>query len=488
MSTVNAGGRGSAGPANTKDMGMGGVALPPNPGGSLDATERAAGVHSPFHAFVDPFKGTMAPNSGAKLSAGAQAFKPNGKSAPTPIKILNRDSTADDHPVIVTSPMPATNGSVDGGSNNAQKAAQQPIGTRNGKVSPSRPLIFFTTDIGENVPFQGGHYVKVDNISKSDLDVAFTYLNEDYDWESKIRVAKAKPGSDGKTFAYYICFDDLRDASEAFKQVEMLGKDWTIKHVTQSEFASNVDSGNVNEKTSFHEGQAILAVNFDGNTAHFDPNKACDAARITAEKAGDLRAFTEIPARYPSLEFRVEYYAISDAKKLIKSATEEGPAIQGKYFIVGKELPDYTTGAVNTDGANDMIDVQCGIANMNVTDTPHRHMTTGDGHFTSPTGRTAWSVDRNGNVTASAPPRVVNKVGPVTHGVPITEFVATTEAGRGRFLSAPLPPTPSHQLMYGIHVQPRNNSWNGVCFSDQTQGSQRAPVPSPQAVEVWKIE
>ncbi|KAI7341465.1 hypothetical protein KC315_g76 [Hortaea werneckii] len=71
---------------------------------------------------------------------------------------------------------------------------------------------------------------------------------------------------------------DLRDAGEAFKQVEMLGKDWTIKHVTPSEFASNVDAGNAKGKTSFHDGQAILAVNFDGNTAHFDPNKACDAA------------------------------------------------------------------------------------------------------------------------------------------------------------------------------------------------------------------
>ncbi|KAI7220140.1 hypothetical protein KC333_g2506 [Hortaea werneckii] len=484
MSTVNAGGLGSAGPAGSKDMG--GVALPTNPGGGLAASERAAGVHSPFHAFVDPFKGTMAPNSSAKLSAGAQAFKPNGKTAPTPIKILNRDSTADDHPVIVTSPMPTTNGSVDGGSNNGQKAAQQPIGTRNGKVSPSRPLIFFTTDIGENVPFQGGHYVKVDNITKTDLDVTFCYLNEDYDWHSKIRVAKGKFASDGKTFEYYICFDDLRYAGEAFKQVEMLGKDWVIKHVTQTEFASNVDAGNANEKTSFHDGQAILAVNFDGNTAHFDPNKACDAARITAEKAGDLRAFTEIPSRYPALEFRVEYYAISDAKKLIKGATEEGPAIQGKYFIVAKELSDYTTGAVNTDGANDMINGQSGIANMNILDTPHRHIMAGDGHFTSPTGRTAWSVDKNGNVTASAPPRVVNKVGPVTHGVPITEFVATTEAGRGRFLSAPLPPTPSHHLAFGTHVQPRSNSWNGVCFSHQ--GSQRAPVQSPQAVEVWKIE
>ncbi|KAI7488414.1 hypothetical protein KC351_g1983 [Hortaea werneckii] len=56
------------------------------------------------------------------------------------------------------------------------------------------------------------------------------------------------------------------------------------------------------ERTSFHDGQAILAVKYDGNTAYFDPNKACDAARVTAEKAGELRAFTEIPSRYPSLE------------------------------------------------------------------------------------------------------------------------------------------------------------------------------------------
>ncbi|KAI6915363.1 hypothetical protein KC318_g60 [Hortaea werneckii] len=54
-----------------------------------------------------------------------------------------------------------------------------------------------------------------DNISKSDLDVTFRYLNEDYDWDDKIRVAKGLSGSDGKTFVYYICFDDLRDAGEA---------------------------------------------------------------------------------------------------------------------------------------------------------------------------------------------------------------------------------------------------------------------------------
>ncbi|KAI7366169.1 hypothetical protein KC354_g4321 [Hortaea werneckii] len=45
-----------------------------------------------------------------------------------------------------------------------------------------------------------------DNITKSGLE---------YDWDNKIRVAKGKSGGDGKTFAYYIYFDDLRDAGEA---------------------------------------------------------------------------------------------------------------------------------------------------------------------------------------------------------------------------------------------------------------------------------
>jgi len=92
---------------------------------------------------------------------------------------------------------------------------------------------------------------------------------------------KGKSAGDGKAF---VCFDNLRDAGEAFKQVEMLGKDWVIKHVTQTEFASNIDAGNAK----------------DGTTFYFDANKACDAARVTAEKAGELRAFTEIPSRYLS--------------------------------------------------------------------------------------------------------------------------------------------------------------------------------------------
>lgn len=75
-----------------------------------------------------------------------------------------------------------------------------------------------------------------DNITKSDLDITFRYLNEDVSlsfssevrdcWltralvrlaeqNSRIRVAKGKSGSDGKTFEYYICFDDLRDAGES---------------------------------------------------------------------------------------------------------------------------------------------------------------------------------------------------------------------------------------------------------------------------------
>lgn len=126
-----------------------------------------------------PFdKETFAANGINKLSAGASPFKPvngNGKARapPTPINLLNRDSTADDQPTIVTSPTPN-----DGKASPEKSMAstQEPIGTRSGSFSPTRQDIFFTTDVG--VPFQGCHYVKVSGVSKKHLE-SFGQLMKD---------------------------------------------------------------------------------------------------------------------------------------------------------------------------------------------------------------------------------------------------------------------------------------------------------------------
>lgn len=50
-----------------------------------------------------PSNGRLAPNSSQKLHAGAHVFNPTGPKsgpAPVPIRILNRDSTADEQPTI----------------------------------------------------------------------------------------------------------------------------------------------------------------------------------------------------------------------------------------------------------------------------------------------------------------------------------------------------------------------------------------------------
>lgn len=302
-------------------------------------------------------------------------------------------------------------------------------------------------------------------------------------------------------FTYFCSFNDIRDVETAFSDVDMVNANWTTTYITQTEFASavTVDGGSPHEKTSFHDGQVIFAVSFEGPTSEFNANAACDAVRKVAEAAGEVRAFAEIPAQYPRLEFRVEYYKISNAKEVLKTALKSNPNVVGvrthphplknmksltcaqKWSIVARELPDYTIGA---SGANGMTALNEGVAGVDITSTPHRHSNTGVEHFTSPTGRTAWRVDENGNEIPSQPPRMLPKVGPTPFGQPMLD---TPDSSRGRFWSAPSPHTPSHHLMQGTYTQPRSGSWNGVCYSHDTSPN-RSPIPSPQAVEIWKIE
>lgn len=105
-------------------------------------------------------------NHSAKLSVNATTFKPK----PAPISFLNHDSIADDSksddtgPVIVSSVVtPKTNQT-----NGKCKTTQEPIGTRGENISPIR-RVFFTTDVGPNVTFLGGHYIMIMNVHQRHL-------------------------------------------------------------------------------------------------------------------------------------------------------------------------------------------------------------------------------------------------------------------------------------------------------------------------------
>lgn len=144
-------------------------------------------MYEPYNAFAGPSNGGFAPKGNQKLHAGAHVFNPTGpKPAPVPIRILNRDSTADEQPTIVTSPTPAvTTSNKTNGKGNAA-TAQQPIGTRNGNITPPRPRVYFTTDVGPDVPFQGGHYIKIENISKKELENTLNTLSDDVSLSSQL--------------------------------------------------------------------------------------------------------------------------------------------------------------------------------------------------------------------------------------------------------------------------------------------------------------
>lgn len=277
----------------------------------------------------------------------------------------------------------------------------------------------------------------------------------------------------------------------------MVGRDWPIKYISQTEYASANEF--TKHRTSYHDGQVIFAVNFDGQTAEFDANAACDAAHKLAGSCGDMRAFTQIASPYPHMEFRVEYFSINAGHYALSQANAEKPHVVGvsispsdnshtscnglltisqKWSIIAKELPSGSPATV-VEAANGIDGIQNSIAGMNVTSTLQKN---GDRvEYTSPTGRTAWRVDENGNQVPAPPSRVLPKVGAIPFGTPIT----AANIQRERFFSAPSPHTPS-QFMEGVFVQPRSGSWNGICYSHDT--SPRRFVAGPQAVEIWKIE
>ena len=85
---------------------------------------------------------------------------------------LNRGTTPDDDagPTIVRSPT----GPVDGNAT----AVQQPVGTHNGNVTPVGPPVFFTTDVGPGAIVPGGHYIRIDGITRQDIDDGLKTLYE----------------------------------------------------------------------------------------------------------------------------------------------------------------------------------------------------------------------------------------------------------------------------------------------------------------------
>ena len=109
----------------------------------------------------------------------------------------------------------------------------------------------------------------------------------------------------------------------------MVGSDWSISYISQTEYASAIKEAGTGERTTFHDGQVVFSVSFDGPTSEFNPTGASDAVHELAKEFGELRAFTAQPSHYPTLEYRAEYYKITDAQKALNSATKQKPRLIG---------------------------------------------------------------------------------------------------------------------------------------------------------------
>lgn len=275
------------------------------------------------------------------------SFKPVG-SKPAPIAYLNRDSVADDadSPVIVSSSSAAdtsANAKHDKGKGKA-KATQEPIGTPGAMVSPTRVRAVFTTDVGPNVNPPGGHYILICNCPSKDL-VGFlemyyqgvsllipiftitTYATSQDEAEDKIRGCHCPPPGAGATHTkIYVCYNDIRDAAQAFDVVQMINPNLEAFYISQTEYASSRLNG-TQETTSYYDGQVIFTARFSGLSSDLAPAISAlhNAVKELAAAHGDVLVIDELEAEVGCFEFRVEFNRITDAKNVISKVTEDSP-------------------------------------------------------------------------------------------------------------------------------------------------------------------
>ena len=109
----------------------------------------------------------------------------------------------------------------------------------------------------------------------------------------------------------------------------MTGASWTVTYVTQSEYASMLDS-EARQKTSYYDGQVLLVASYKGRSSEFNTEGVRETAFEVAKTFGEVRAWSEIDeAAAPTLEFRVEFDMIKDAKDTLKTLVDDDPHTMG---------------------------------------------------------------------------------------------------------------------------------------------------------------
>ena len=119
-----------------------------------------------------------------------------------------------------------------------------------------------------------------------------------------------------------------------------------------------------------------------------------------------------------------------------------------KWTFFAKELPDYTIQAAPRGG---MTVMKTGGA---VNATPQKMINEGNVEFHSPTGRTAWRIDANGQEVPASSNKQLPKYYSVAVGMSMTPH------GAQQRFSDPDPSTPG-DFVSPMEFTPRSNSWTG---------------------------
>ncbi len=252
------------------------------------------------------------------------------------------------------------------------------------------------------------------------------------------------PGQDTNNTQIVFRFDDIRDAAKTIDDVTMVDTRWAAVYITQQEYEAAVKQRGHGRETHFYDGQVVFVARPAGEGVHLDHACLYDEIVSLVKRFGRVLIIAPADIVKGTWNVRAEYMRISDAKMAIETLTKHAP----EELTVSQpwSSPPMHDANLRPQGwtviARQRQLVAHGGASINkIATTPHRNAHGMPGEYVeSPTGRTAFMRDEDGNPIPMPPPRVIPRV--MHQSEPYSE----------REQSAPTPQTPRTKEVYN----PRN--------------------------------